>query len=415
MAITQIPDSAQELYNFLVANPDTAPLNILPLVLAEFSEETQEIINSAGNPFGVFALNESVTTASNLEYVQLILSNLLWSESQGPVLRKVLRNFGYRPVLATRTSLIYEFTITDALAFPATEIFEDESTPPRQYTPLVAFDEANAGTYTIELSASVAGAFPVIGIPQPVNTLANFTASSASVTSTTIGRNEETDEEIKDRLDNAQGAEIFGSAPYVEQTLLDQSTFVNAASVEYSSAITNTTLRGQNIDANSQLPIVRPQVSEAASVEAIGNTINNATISGQKFTQPPITDVPNSRRGVRISSGYANEAALNAAGYETDANSVWAVWTPPYAPGVINIPWVYAQPSNIIVRYDIRYITSTTSEEQESVENQIRLTTLQQTPIFSQTLTPINVRQYYDAIINGTEVDDTVEIRDRLG
>lgn len=399
-----LPLSQEELYRFIVNSIAPSPQEIYARMLTNFSDENQSIINSPGNPFGTMLLSYSTSLSAALAKCVELNSNLLWTDSSGEQLKKNLYNFGTKMIPATSTVVRIGFDISGQVTIAANTIFIDELDV--EFRPISPFT-SNAATGEIDLYSVEIGQIAPRGSLTPKSPISAI--SNIATIKTTLGRQEEGDLSVKERLENSEGANIFGTTTYVQTQLLNQVDYISQAKVTQNNTNSQKEVQDIDVDANSIIAIVRPLVSEADSISAIGSTIYNSVKGGQKISQPPITDIPNGYRGVSISSGYVDEAALNAAGYVTDANSQWAVWSPDKFAGIVNIPFIYAQPQEIEIEYKVTFNETISLEQRNALINQLKKISLEQTPVFSQTFSRIKITQYDNAIAESI-VDNTITI-----
>lgn len=394
-----LPSTQEELYNFIVAGVAPSPQQIHALALNNFTSAQQAIINAPGNPIGSMFLTAAVMTSAILARVVELNSNLLFTDSQGEQLRRNLYNFGNELIPATRTVVRQSFDISATVTIAAGTVYTDDID--QEFMPIIPFT-AGTGTGEINLYSVLPGNIAPQGIPTPRTTISNI--SNFAIVSVTPGRPEETQEAAKIRLENSGGSQIFGTAPFVEAALLRQTEYVLAARGLANNRNTTQEIQNIDVDANSMIFIARPLITPAETVAAIGSTINASIKGGQKISQPPITDVPQSLRGVSLFSGFADETALNAAGYEIEPSSPWAVWTPDRFEGTVVIPFILAQPQNIEITYNVSFPDSVTEEQRNSLRNQITRISLQRTPVFSQSFARIQISQYYNSVL--AEIND---------
>ena len=248
--------------------------------------------------------------------------------------------------------------------------------------------------YSLEL-----GPIPVDGEVQPEIPLQRL--SSSTVIEVLSGKNAEKEQDIKLRLENSNGAKIFGTTAFVTESMLMQPDYIVGANIMQNNRNTAGDQLNTNVDANSIFLGVRPLILPTVTgidteniIEIIGEVAANSLRGGQKLTQPPGT-------AVNFAYGFADEAALNDAGYTltADATNQWGVYTPPgIENGKVCYPIKILNNQELTINVSVSFLENATPEQKSAAQNTIKRVCLELTPVIAGSFAPAQISDYIAAL-----------------
>ena len=402
-------DKINEIIDFIV-NAKYLPTEdeIKSFILESFSENSVSILNSVGTPLNILLNAIARLGQMNAGIIKESVSKMLYTQASGDDLSLCAANYGYTRIEAKPSSLIIVLTADKKITINANTSFTDGIGTiwlTQQDTNL----EENIPT-RINLFSRDTGAINYISPISPTNTIAGLTSIEVDANSIIIGREQESDTELKETI--SRGISVFGSDNACERDLL-QLRMVSSAFVKTNSGKDPITFLGATIDSRQRyiaLRLSNPILSKEEA-DLISKTISDNTIYNANY-QKPQDGFVKYFFGIKEEDLTKDEASGGAGlnGVSEDSNVVLVRQTTTYG-NYIDIYFSLARATDVDVRLEIRYKSNYTNNEKENMVDNIKQIIAQAVSQLSQVGSSLLISQIIERVLTYTDLNDKITIR----
>lgn len=405
-------DSINEIVNF-ITNQDYLPTEeaIRNYILDYFTDNSVTILKSRGTPLYILLSCIAKLGQINAGLIKESVSKMLYTQANGDDLSLCAANYGYTRIEAKATSMVLVLTSDKKITISANTKFTDGNKTDWVTQKDVELLE-NVPT-RVNVLCSQNGAINYISPISSKNPIAGLQKVEVDTTSIVVGREQESDTELKDTI--AKGIAIQGGDDACSRALL-QLRMVNSAFVKTNAHSEPIEFLGAMIDSRQRYVAVRvsnPQVS-LEEADLIAQTIGKNTIYNANYQKPKDNlvkfyfGITEENLTKPLEEGGAGLDGVNEA-----SNCVLVRNTLAYG-NFVDIYFYIAQPTSIDVLLDIRYFGSYTNNEKENMTGQIKQLTAQAVSEIAQVGSSLLTSQISYRLKAKTDLNDKLEIRSIL-
>lgn len=408
-------DNVNEVYNLITGDlPILLTDDVKSFLLEKFNENSKKVLQTTGTPAYLF-LDAMARDAQLLSgAIVEACSRMLYTQSSGEDLSITAMNFGHTRIEAKKSTMVITLTASKQIIISENTSFTDGASNVWLATGGSTIVPANTPT-RISLEARDSGVVNYISPITPTNTIANLTKYEVDTSSIVLGRNQESDIELKNTIASS-GVQVFGTDDSCKRALLQQSMVLSA--FVYTNPLQETTSKlGVDIDFMQRYICVRVSNSNISQEEAdlIAQTAMTNTIYGDKNFQIPADKKVSKYFGLTEEQLTLpiSEGGAGLAGVDTTSNCVLVRNTDLYG-NYGDIYFYIAKATKIVIRLEIRYSGNYTSTEKENMAGSIKQEVSQTISELSQVGTSILTSSIAERLLTQTDLSDKLTIRSLL-
>lgn len=412
-AITQAElDKVNEIVDF-ITNTQYLPTEdeIKNFILETFNENSVKILTSAGTPLNILLNCIAKIGQTNAGLIKSNVSKMLYTQTSGDDLSLCASNYGYTRIEAKSSSLFLILTAEKKVTISAGTSFTDGNGTIWLTQNDVTLEE-NIPT-RINVLTQDTGVINYISPMHPTNAIAGLTSIEVDTNSIVIGREQESDTELKETI--AGGIPIQGSDNACRRALL-QLRMVNSAFVVTNAGREAIKYQGVTIDSRQRYvslrvsnPILSKEEADLISLAISDNTIYNANY------QKPSDGLVKYFFGITEGDLTKDEADGGAGlqGISDDSMVVLVRQTLTYG-NYVDIYFTLAQPTDVDIRLTIRYKANYTNSEKENMLGNIRQLVAQAVSELSQVGSSLLISEIIERVLTYTDLSDKITIRNSV-
>lgn len=409
-AITQAElEKINEVINF-ITNTQSLPTaeEIKSFLLESFTENSLKVLSSAGTPLNILLNVIAKMGQMNAGLIKSNVAKMLYTQTSGDDLSLCAANYGYTRIEAKNSSMILVLTSNKKTTLSANTSFTDGAGSVWLTTKEVVLEENKPTMVGVESRDK--GAINFIAPINATNTIAGLTNIEPNLNSIIVGREQESDTELKQTISN--GISVFGSDDACMRALLQlkmvSSVFVKTNPYPTPQTYIDTTIdsRQRYISLRLSNPNLSTEEADLISLAISDNTIYNANY------QKPKDGLVRFFFGIKEEdlTKSEEEGGAGLTGVSEKSIAILVRQTSSYG-NYIDIYFYVAQPTDVDVRLGIRYKGNYTNNEKENMVGNIKQIVSQAVSELSQVGSSLLVSEILEGVLNYTDLNDKITIR----
>lgn len=380
---------------------------IMQYILQEFSDNAVNVLQSRGTPLYILLNAVAKSAMINAGVLKKNISKILYTQASGDDLSLAAANYGFERVEAKPSSMTVTILTSKTITLPANTSFTDGNGTIWVSTAEVAIKE-NIPT-SVPLVTQNSGVINYVAPLNATNTISGLVSITPQENSIVIGRDQESDTELKETI--ASGIPIQGSDSACSRALL-QLQNVNSAFVKTNPKQEPIEYLGVTIDSRQRYVACRVSNVNISQQEAdsIATTISENTIYNANFQKPQDGKVKY-YFGVteeQLTQDESIGGAGLAVGQSDDSIVVLNRVTLNYG-NYVDVYFSLAQPTYIDVNVVIQYKGSYQNDEKENIVGSIKQSISKSVAELAQVGSQLLTSKLSTRLLNSTDLNDKVE------
>lgn len=385
--------------------------DIMDIIVQSFNDNSKTLLMSEGTPLYILLSCIAKLGQLNAGLIKQNVSKMLYTQTSGDDLSLCASNYGYTRIEAKNSSMVIVITTDKDITLSKDTSFTDSKG--NVWLTQQEVQISKEIPTRVNLVSAETGAITYISPIVPTNTIAGLVSMEVDNNSIVIGREQESDTELKETI--ASGISIQGSDSACKRALL-QLRMVNSAFVQTNPYAEATEYMGVMIDSRQRyisLRVTNPIISKEEA-DLISQAISNNTIYNANYQKP--------QDGyVKYFFGLTEEeltkpeteggAGLN--GVKDDSMVVLVRQTLIYG-NYVDIYFSLAQPTDIYIELMVRYKSNYTNSEKENIAGNIKQIVSQAVSELSQVGASLLVSDIVEKIVTISDLGDKLSIRSAL-
>lgn len=408
MLSEQEAQQVNEIINF-VESSQLLPTQdaIMERILQNFTGNSINVLTSQGTP--LYILLQSIAERG-MEISALIkknVSKMLYTQTNGDDLSLAAANYGFERIEAKPSSMTISILVSKNITLPANTSFTDGGGNVWVTTNEVTLQE-NIPT-NVSVKTQNTGTINYIAPLNATNTISGLVSITPQENSIVVGREQESDTELKETI--ANGIPIQGSDSACARALL-QLQNVNSAFVKTNAKSDPLEYLGVQIDSRQRYVSCRVSNVNISQQEAdlIATTISENTIYNANFQKPADGKVKFffGLTKDQLTQDESIGGAGLAVGQADDSIVVLDRVTLNYG-NYVDVYFSLAQPTYIDVNISIQYKGSYQNDEKENIVGSIKQSIAKAVAELAQVGSQLLTSKLTSRLLTTTDLNDKVE------